>query len=108
MDSKDLHVLIKYGILKGTNTVEAKTWLDNEFPGSAPLKPHINYCYAKFRRGEVAEHGGRPKEVVSDENIKKIHQILKNNRKVKVSAIADTLKISSEPLHHVIHEYFDM
>ncbi|KAF7265165.1 hypothetical protein GWI33_021358, partial [Rhynchophorus ferrugineus] len=32
MDKKEFRVLIRYCFLKGKNTVEAKTWLDDELP----------------------------------------------------------------------------
>ena len=64
MDKKEFRVLIKYCFLKGKNTVEAKTWLDNEFPDTAPGKSTIKDWYAKFRRGETStedgERSGRP------------------------------------------------
>ncbi|KAF7275564.1 hypothetical protein GWI33_011591, partial [Rhynchophorus ferrugineus] len=66
MDKKEFRVLIKYCFLKGKNTVEAKTWLDGEFPDTAPGKLTIKDWYAKFRRGEMStedgERSGRPKE----------------------------------------------
>ena len=75
MEKKEFRVSIKYCFLKGKNTVEAKTWLDNEFPDSAPGKSTIIDWYAKFKRGEMStedgERSGNPKEVVIDENIKK-------------------------------------
>jgi hypothetical protein len=39
---------------------------------------------------------GRPKEAVTDENIKKVHKIVLNDRKVKLIEITETLKISKE------------
>ncbi|KAF7286555.1 hypothetical protein GWI33_004954 [Rhynchophorus ferrugineus] len=54
------------------------------------------------------EHSERPKEVVTDENIKKIHKIILNDRIWKLNEIADTLKISTERVHHIIHEYLGM
>jgi hypothetical protein len=36
---------------------------------------------------------GRPKDAVTDENIKKVHKIILNDRKVKLIEIAKTLKI---------------
>ncbi|KAF7271294.1 hypothetical protein GWI33_015811 [Rhynchophorus ferrugineus] len=42
------------------------------------------------------ERSGRPKEVIL------------NDRKLKLSEIADTLKISTERVHHIIHEYLGM
>jgi hypothetical protein len=37
---------------------------------------------------------GRPKEAVTDENVKKVHKLILNYRKVKLIEIAETLKIS--------------
>ncbi|KAF7272561.1 hypothetical protein GWI33_014658 [Rhynchophorus ferrugineus] len=51
------------------------------------------------------ERCGRPKEVVTNENIKKIHKMILNYRKLQLNEIADTLKISTERVHHLIHEY---
>ncbi|KAF7269039.1 hypothetical protein GWI33_017892 [Rhynchophorus ferrugineus] len=44
MDKKKFRVLIKYCFLKGKNTVEAKTWLDAEFPDTAPGKSTTKNC----------------------------------------------------------------
>ncbi|KAF7277449.1 hypothetical protein GWI33_007266, partial [Rhynchophorus ferrugineus] len=38
MDKKEFRESIKYYFLKGKNTVEAKTWLDAEFPVTTPEK----------------------------------------------------------------------
>ena len=112
MEKKEFRVLIKYCFLKGKNTVEAKAWLDNEFPDSAPAKETVVKWYAKFKRGEMStedgERSGRPKEAVTTENITKIHKLILNDRKLKLNDIADIVKISSERVHHIIHEYLDM
>ncbi|KAF7268681.1 hypothetical protein GWI33_018221 [Rhynchophorus ferrugineus] len=52
---------------------------------------------------EYIEHSGRPKEVVTDESVKKIHKIILNDRKLKFNEIADTPKISTERIH-INHE----
>ncbi|KAF7272699.1 hypothetical protein GWI33_014544 [Rhynchophorus ferrugineus] len=112
MGKKEFRVLIKYCFLKGKNTVEAITWLDAEFPDTAPGISTIKDWYTKFRRGEMStedgERSGRPKEVVTDENIKKIDKMILNDRKLKLNEIAHTLKISTERVHHIIHEYLGM
>ncbi|KAF7283525.1 hypothetical protein GWI33_000358 [Rhynchophorus ferrugineus] len=56
----------------------------------------------------IEDGTGRPKEVVTDENIKKIHKIILTGRKLKLNKIADTLRISTERVHHIIHEYLVM
>ncbi|KAF7275574.1 hypothetical protein GWI33_011582 [Rhynchophorus ferrugineus] len=57
---------------------------------------------------EDGERSGRPKEVVTDENIKRNHKMILNDRKLKLNEIADTLKVSTEGAHHIIHEYLGM
>jgi hypothetical protein len=96
----------------GKNTVEAKTWLDKLYLDFAPAKSTVEKGFAKFKRGEMCIEGdsrsGRPKEAVSDENIKKFHKIILNYRKVKLIEIAETVKISKERVGHIVHEFLDM
>ncbi|CAK1591418.1 unnamed protein product [Parnassius mnemosyne] len=56
------------------------------YPDSAPGETTIRKGFAKFRTGHMStdydERSGRPKEAVTDENIKKIHKmILKDHLK---------------------------
>lgn len=94
------------------NTVQTKAWLDKRYPDSAPAIATVEYWFRQFRTGRVstvdAERSGRPKEAVTDKNIKKTHKIILNNRKVKLSEIAETLKISKERAGHIVHEYLGM
>ena len=112
MDKKEFRVLIKHCFLMGKNTIEAKSWLDEYYPDTAPGRSTVIDWYAKFKRGEMstddAERSGRPKEVVTDENIEKVRKIILKNRKVKLSEIADTLKISTERVGHIVHEHLGM
>jgi hypothetical protein len=50
----------------------------------------------------------RPKEAVSNENIKKVHKTILNDRKVKLIEIGATQKISKKRIEHIVHEYLDM
>lgn len=112
MEKKEFRVLIKHCFLAKKNTVEAKVWLDKHYLDSAPGKSTVEKWYAKFKRGEMSTEddarSGRPKEVVTDENIKKIHKIILDNRKVTLNDIAKTLSISKERVGHIINEYLDM
>jgi hypothetical protein len=54
--------------------VENKFWLEKHYLDSAPAKSTVEKCFAKLKRVEMCIEGdarsGRPKEAVSDENIK--------------------------------------
>lgn len=94
------------------NIVQTKQWLNKCYPDSAPAQSKIIYWFAEFKRGRAstsdAERSGRPKEAVTDENIKKVHKIILNDRKVKLIEIANTLKISKERVGNIVHEYLGM
>jgi hypothetical protein len=102
---------MKYCFMAKKNTVEAKAWLDKHYTDSAPAKSTVEKWFAKFKRGKMGieddAHSGRAKEAVSDENIKKVHKIILNDRKVKLIEIAETLKISNKCVGQIVHEYLD-
>jgi hypothetical protein len=73
-------------------------WIRNTRRKGAPAKSSVEQWFAKFKRNEMSiieddERSGRPKEAVTDENIKKVHKIILNDRRVKLIEIAETLKI---------------
>jgi [histone H3]-lysine36 N-dimethyltransferase SETMAR len=92
--------------------VEAKAWLDKHYSDSAPEKSTVEKWFAKFIRGEMCikddARTGRPIEAVTYENIKKVHKIILNDRKVKLIEIAETLKISKERVGHILLVYLDI
>lgn len=57
------------------SAADTKKWLDECYPDSAPGEATIRKWFAKFRTGHMSteddERSGRPKEAVTDENIKK-------------------------------------
>ena len=58
------------------NTVETKVWLAKHYSDFAPAKSTVEKRFAKFKRGEMSTEDDarsvRPKEAVTDENIKKV------------------------------------
>jgi hypothetical protein len=103
---------MKHCFLAKKNTIEAKALLDKHYLDSAPTKSTVEKWFAKFKRGEMCIEGdarcGRPKEDVFDENIKKVHKKILNDRKVNLIEKAETLKISKKRIEHFVHDYLDM
>jgi hypothetical protein len=106
MDRKEFRVLMKNCFLAEKNTVEAKAWLEKHYLDSASAKSTVEKWLAKLKLGkmciEVDARSGRPKEAVTDEDIKKVHKIYLNDRKVKLIEIAETLKISKKRVGHIV------
>ena len=79
---------------------------------SAPSKTTICRWYAELKRGrtdtEDAERSGSTNEVLTPETIKKVHQIVSENRKLKLREIADTLKISYGSVYAILHEHLSI
>ena len=92
--------------------MQAQQWLEKSYGDSAPSKTTICLWYAKFKRGrtdtEDAERSGRPNEVVTPGTIKKVHQIVFENRKLKLREITATLKMSYGSLYAILHEHLSM
>ena len=105
-------MLIKHCFLAQKNTVGAKVWLDKHYSDSAPGKSTVEKWFAKFKRGEMNTEddarSGRPREAVTDENIKKVHKIIFSDRKVKLDDIPETLNISKERVGHIVNEHLAM
>ena len=92
--------------------MQAQKWLEKCYRDSAPSKTTICRWYAEFTRGltdtEDAERSGWPNEVVTPETIKKVHQIVFENSKLKLLEIADALKISYGSAYAIFHEHLFM
>ena len=92
--------------------MQVQQWLEKCYGESAPSKTTICLWYAEFKRGrtdsEDAELSGWPNQVVTPETIKKVHQIVFENRKLKLREIADTLKISYGSVYAILHENLSM
>ncbi|GFW62126.1 putative mariner transposase [Trichonephila clavipes] len=75
-------------------------------------KSTVEKWFAKFKRGEMNKEddarSGHPKEAVTETNIKKVHKIIFDNRKVNFIEITEILKISKERVGHIVNEYLDM
>jgi hypothetical protein len=75
MDKKEFRELMKHCFLAKKKFFEAKAWLDILYLGSAPAKSTVEKSFAKLKRSKICIGGDarrrRPKEAVSDKNIKK-------------------------------------
>ena len=72
----------------------------------------VHEWFTEFRCGRIsisdAERPGRPKEVTSQEMIDKIHDIVLNDRRLKVCEIVETVYISMGRVWHILHECLGM
>ena len=112
MEKIEYRAVIKFLHLKGKKNDEIKTELDSVYHDQAPSLSTIKRWTAEFKRGRTSvedeQRSGRPKDALTEETIEKIHDIVMNDRRVKVREIADLTKISMERVHFALHEKLGM
>ncbi|GFW46496.1 HTH_48 domain-containing protein [Trichonephila clavipes] len=90
MDKIKYRAVIKYLLLKGNTPMQIKDELDSVYGDSAPSFISVKFWAAEFTRGrkslEDDKRSGRPN---TDENIAKVHQIVLDDRRIKVRQIAE-------------------
>lgn len=97
--------------IKGLAPKEIKEELDSVHRDSAPSYDIVKYWVKQFKCGRTSVSNeappGRPKTVLTEETIQKVHEMIMDDRRVKLQEIADELRISKERVHHIVHEELD-
>lgn len=57
---------------------------------------------------EKAKRSGRPIEMSTTEKIQKIHRMVINDSKLKLSKIVETMSISKKRVGNILHDHFHM
>jgi transposase len=88
MDEREFHVLIKHYFMKGKLPPETKEKLDKHYGESAPSIRTVYKWFNNFRCSHMstsdAERSGRPVEATTPEIVDKIHDMVMDDRRVKV------------------------
>src|SRR5436190_10871232 len=88
MDKIEYRAVIKYLFLKGNTPTQIKDELDSVYGDSAPSFTTVKFWAAEFKRGRKslgdAERLGRPKTATTDENIAKVHEMMLDDRRIKM------------------------
>ena len=108
MEKRKFRVLIKHYFLRGISIKETEEKLVKYCKESAPSHGMVHKWFTKFRCGRIstsdAERPGHPKDVTSQEMIDKIHDIVLNDRRLKVRESSETVNISVGRVWHILHE----
>ena len=98
MDKIEYRAVIKYLFLKGNTPAQIKDELDSVYGDSAPSFTTVKFWAAEFKRGRKRsgnhERSERPKTATSDENIAKVHEMVLDDRRIKVREIVEVMNMS--------------
>jgi len=108
----EYRAVIKLFVKEGLSQNEINSKFINFYGDSSPSFSTIKKWAAEFKRGrtslEVDPHEGRPKSATPPEIIEQVHDMLLDDRRIKVCEIAETIGISKERVRYILHEDLDM
>lgn len=112
MEKNEIRAVIKFFCLEHMSGKDIKARLDSTLGDTAPSKATVYNWVNEFARGRTScedEHrAGRPIEVATPENAKKIYKMVMNDRRLKVREIAEELNISTSVVFKILHESLEM
>jgi [histone H3]-lysine36 N-dimethyltransferase SETMAR len=112
MNKDEFRAVIKHFVLKNWTAAQIKTELEEVHGTNAPSFKTIYYWINEFKHGRTSTKDearpGRPSDVTNPEMISKIHGIVLEDRRVKVREIAETVGISTERVHNILHQKLEM
>ena len=91
---------------------QIKDELDSVYGDSAPSFTTVKFWAAEFKRGRKSlgdeERLGRPKTATTNKNNAKVHQMVLDDRRIKVREIAEVMNMSKECVHHILNKHLGM
>ena len=112
MEKSEFRLLIKHYFVRVKLIKETEEMLEKYYKESALSHGMVHKWFTEFRCGRIstsdAERPGRPKKVTSQKIIDKIHDIVLNDRRLKVREISKTVNISVGRVWHILHECLGM
>ena len=83
--------------------------LDSVNGDSALSFTTAKFWVAEFKRGlGDDERSVSPKTATTQENIAKVHQMVLDDRRIKVRGIAEVMKMSKERVYHILNQHLGM
>jgi transposase len=112
MDKIEYRAVIKFFVKEGLMRNEIHSKFVKVYWYSYPLFATIKKWAAEFKRGHTSleddPHEGHPKSATTPEIIEQVHDMVLDDRWMKVREIAETIGISKECVGYILHEELDM
>ncbi|KYN16546.1 hypothetical protein ALC57_11207 [Trachymyrmex cornetzi] len=112
MEKIEYRAIIKFLHLKGNTSTQIKAELDAVYGDSAPSFATVKRWVIEFKRGRTSladgERSGRPTTATTTDNIEEIHQMIMDNRRIKIREIAEAVCISKERVCHILTKELGM
>jgi transposase len=111
MDKIEYRAVTKFFVKEGFMPNEIHSKFRNVYTHSSPSFSTIKKWAAMFKCGRTSLKDdpceGRPKSATTPEIIEQVHDMVMDDRRMKVREIAETIGISKERVGYILHEELD-
>jgi transposase len=108
MDQIEYRAVIKFFVKEGLTPIEIHSKFIEVYGDSSPSFSTIKKWISEIKRGrtslEYDPREGCPKSATTPEIIEQVHDMLLDDRRIKVREIAETIGISKERVEYILHE----
>jgi transposase len=112
MDKIEYRVVIKFFVKEGLTPNEIHLKFIKVYGDSSTSFSTIKKWPAEFKRGRTSLEDdpceGHPKSATTTEIIEQVHDMVLDDRRMKVHEIAEAIGISKECAGYILHEELDM
>jgi histone-lysine N-methyltransferase SETMAR len=112
MDKIEYRAVTKFFVKEGLTLNKIHSKFIKVYGDSSLSFSTIKKWAAEFKRGRTSLENdpreGRPKSATTPEIIEQVHDIVLDDRRMKVREIAETIGISKERVGYILHEELDM
>ena len=112
VDKIEHHTVIKFFVKEGLTPNEIHSKFIKFYGDSSPSFLRIKKWAAEFKHGRTSLEDdpleGRPKCATTPEIIEQVHDMVLDDRWMKVREISETIGISKERVGYISHEELDM
>lgn len=112
MEKEEIRAVINFFLLKGLTATQTKTELDGVLGASSPSFKTVHMWVSEFKRGRTSckdePRSGRPVEVTTQSKVDQVRTLVLRDRRLKVRELAGEVGISTERVHHILHDCLGM
>ncbi|XP_037919773.1 uncharacterized protein LOC119657091 [Hermetia illucens] len=112
MEKEQYPSVIRLMFLEGKSPSEIKEHLDPVYGDSAPAMAAIKNWFNELQRGRTSvfdeSRASVPKTATTEDNMRKIQDLVLTDRRRKIRAIAEAVGISKGCMSHILHEILCM
>uniref|UniRef100_A0A1B6MJV2 Mos1 transposase HTH domain-containing protein n=1 Tax=Graphocephala atropunctata TaxID=36148 RepID=A0A1B6MJV2_9HEMI len=103
---------IKFCVLLQKSPCETLELLNQAYRDEAMKKSQVYEWHKRFREGRINieddDRSGRPSTATTDDNIERVRQVVRENRRITIDEILSKVNLSHGSVHTILHDHLNM